>query len=158
MQQEIPQWLEEIKTLKQRVSDLEKELDAALASTDRWRQMYNTEAQQRRVESQAAQQEIAALREQLNQRQDPVYSGQNIQGVAIRAEVASLKSVETLQLKLSAALEELDSLKAALKLEQENHAQTRRSLTAVIGDTVDQLARERRQQLSSLNPVAEPHP
>jgi hypothetical protein len=67
------------------------------------------------------------------------------QDIPIRAEAAALESVEELQLHLSEILEERDRLFSSLKLEQENHAQTRKSLTAVIGDTVDQLTRERRQ-------------
>jgi len=47
---------------------------------------------------------------------------------------------------------ERDRLIDALRTEQANHAQTRKSLTAVIGDTIGQLAKERgieRQHLES---------
>jgi hypothetical protein len=39
-----------------------------------------------------------------------------------------------------------DRLSDALKIEQANHAQTRKTLTAVLGDTIDQLNKERGNQ------------
>ncbi|NES23957.1 MAG: hypothetical protein F6K41_34860 [Symploca sp. SIO3E6] len=49
-----------------------------------------------------------------------------------------------LRTKLKEVMLECDRLAEVLKTEQTNHAQTRKSLTAVIGDTIDQLAKERR--------------
>jgi hypothetical protein len=60
--------------------------------------------------------------------------------------VAQLQTLEELQAKLKEVLVERDRLMDALKIEQANHAQTRKSLTAVIGDTIDQLAKERGNQ------------
>jgi DNA repair exonuclease SbcCD ATPase subunit len=146
MSEDITQWLEEIKSLKQKISELEQDLDTAQASADSWRQLYNTEAQQRRIENKSAQQQMAALKEQVRQLPGGslLVKANNPIG-ELRAEAAALDKVEDLQLHLSEVLEERDRLFASLKLEQDNHAQTRKSLTAVIGDTVDQLTRERRQ-------------
>jgi len=146
MSEDITQWLEEVKSLKQKIIELEQERDTAQASADNWRQLYNTEAQQRRIESKTAQQQIATLKEQIRQLPGgSLLVKSTNQEIEIRAEAAALESIEELQLHLSKILEERDRLFASLKLEQENHAQTRKSLTAVIGDTVDQLTRERRQ-------------
>jgi hypothetical protein len=146
MSEDITQWLEEIKSLKQKVTELEQERDTAQASADNWRQLYNTEAQQRRIETKAAQQQMETLKEQVRQLPGGslLVKPEN-QDTLIRVEAAALSSIEELQLHLSGILEERDRLYSSLKLEQENHAQTRKSLTAVIGDTVDQLTRERRQ-------------
>ncbi len=51
--------------------------------------------------------------------------------------------MEDLQAKLITAIKERDRLFQALKTEQENHAQTRNSLTTALGDAIDSLTRER---------------
>jgi len=146
MSEDITQWLGEIRTLKQTITELELERDTAQASADNWRQLYNTEAQQRRIETKTAQQQLGSLKEQVRQLPGGgLLVKSDHQETAIRAEAAALSSIEELQLHLSEMLEERDRLFASLKLERDNHAQTRKSLTAVIGDTVDQLTRERRQ-------------
>lgn len=146
MSEDITQWLEEIRSLKQKITELEQERDAAQGSADNWRQLYNTEAQQRRIETKAAQQQLEDIKEQVRQLPGgSLLVKSNNQDTVIRAEAAALETVEDLQLHLSGVLEERDRLFASLKIEQENHSQTRKSLTAVIGDTVDQLTRERRQ-------------
>lgn len=146
MSDDITQWLEEIRSLKQKISELEQDLETAQASADSWRQLYNTEAQQRRIENKSAQQQMEALKEQVRQLPGGSLLVKTNNPIGeLRAEAAALNKVEDLQLHLSEVLEERDRLFASLKLEQENHSQTRKSLTAVIGDTVDQLTRERRQ-------------
>ncbi|MEW6491787.1 MAG: hypothetical protein AB1589_04450, partial [Cyanobacteriota bacterium] len=69
---------------------------------------------------------------------------------AIDQEVARLLTVEELRAKLKELMIERDRLLEALKTEQANHTQTRKSLTAVIGDTIDQLNKERTHQQSNL--------
>ena len=146
MSDDITQWLEEIKSLKQKITNLEQERETAQASADNWRQLYNTEAQQRRIEAKAAQQQLESLKEQVRQLPGgSLLVKSDNQDTPVRAEAAALYSIEELRLHLSDILEERDRLYSSLKLEQDNHAQTRKSLTAVIGDTVDQLTRERRQ-------------
>ncbi len=145
MAHEVAQWLAEIKTLKQQLAELERDRDAALESAANWRQLYNTEAQQRRTEAKLAQQQIEKLKSQLRQLQSSPQPTEDDPGAveAIRAEVEQLENLEELKAKLTEAMVERDRLTQALKSEQTNHAQTRRSLTTAIGDTLDRLSRER---------------
>lgn len=145
MSQEVSQWLAEIKSLKQQLLELERERDAALESATNWRQLYTTEAQQRRTEAKLAQQNIEALKNQIREIQSlPQLKANNPVAVAaIQEEVAQMQNFEELKIKLAQALIERDSLAKALKAEQENHIHTRKSLTTVIGDTLDRLSKER---------------
>ncbi|MEW5858106.1 MAG: hypothetical protein AB1861_12090 [Cyanobacteriota bacterium] len=146
MAHEVAQWLAEIKTLKQQVAELERDRDTALESAANWRQLYTTEAQQRRTEAKLAQQQIEKLKSQLRQLQSsPQPTTEDDPGAVemIRAEVEQLENLEDLKAKLTEAMVERDRLAQALKSEQTNHAQTRRSLTTAIGDTLDRLSRER---------------
>lgn len=145
MSYEVTQWLAEIKALKQQLSELERERDAALEGEANWRQLYTTEAQQRRTEARLAQQNIETLKSQIRQIQSLPQSKPNdpVAVAAIKEEVAQIEDLEELKAKLAEALVERDSLAQALKTEQANHAQTRKSLTTAIGDTLDRLAKER---------------
>lgn len=145
MSQEVTQWLAEIKALKQQIAELERDRDAAHASEANWRKMYTTEAQQRRTEARLAQQQIETLKAQIQQLQNLPRTGTDDTTAveAIQQEVATIETVEELQAKLTSVMIERDRLLEALKTEQANHAQTRKSLTTVIGDTIDKLARER---------------
>jgi hypothetical protein len=149
MTQELtPQWLAEIKALKQQVAELQAERDAGWQSAEKWRKLYNTEAEQRRTDALMAQQAIASLKVQIQQIKgipearldDPTAT------VAIQQEVEQIESVEELKAKLIAAIKERDRLQQALKTEQDEHAQTRKSLTTALGDAIDRLARERREE------------
>lgn len=149
---DFTQWLTQIKALKQELADSISDRNAAYESADNWRQLYTHEAQQRRTEARLAQQQIAALKAEIRelQGQSPQLDTENPEVVsAIEQEVAQLQTVEELQVKLKEVLIERDRLTDALKLEQANHAQTRKSLTSVIGDTIDQLAKERNHQQST---------
>ncbi len=146
MTQELtPQWLAEIKALKQHIAELQTEHDTGWQSAEKWRKLYNTEAEQRRTDAQMAQQTIASLKAQIQQIQgieaaqldDPTAT------TAIQQEVEQLESVEELKAKLIAVTKERDRLLQALKTEQDNHAQTRKSLTTALGDAIDGLTRER---------------
>ena len=65
MTQDVRQWLAEIKTLQQKLTETQKERDEAYASAANWRNLYETEAKQRRTESRLAQQAIGSLKEEL---------------------------------------------------------------------------------------------
>ncbi|HBB36076.1 MAG TPA: hypothetical protein DDZ80_07550 [Cyanobacteria bacterium UBA8803] len=152
MSNDVRQWLAEIKELKQQLADSIRDREAANESAENWRQLYNTEAQQRRTEAKLAQQEIANLKlqiRQLQQESSKLKSQDPGAASAIEQEVANLQTVEELKTKLTEVMMERDRLLDALKIEQANHAQTRKSLTAVIGDTIDQLAKERGSRPSS---------
>ncbi|MUH00577.1 hypothetical protein F7734_53245 [Scytonema sp. UIC 10036] len=146
MTQELtPQWLAEIKALKQQLAELQVERDAAWQSAEKWRKLYNTEAEQRRSDAQMAQQTIDSLKKQIEQIKgieaelldDPTTT------TAIEQEVEQIKSVEELKTQLIAVIKERDRTLQALKTEQDNHAQTRKSLTTALGDAIDRLTRER---------------
>lgn len=146
MSNDVTQWLAQIKELKQQLADSRRDHEAANESAANWRQLYNTEAQQRRTESRLAQQEIDALKAEINQLKQEssrLKSDDPDATSAIEQQVGKLQTVEELRAKLTEAMIERDRLIDALKIEQANHAQTRKSLTAVIGDTVDQLTKQR---------------
>ena len=139
------QWLTEIQTLKEQMAGLQSDRDAAWESAQKWRQLYNTEAEQRRTDAQLSQQAIASLKADLHKLQgleiETLAAGTPI--TAIRQEIDQLKSVEDLQAKLISVIKERDRLLQALKTEQDNHAQTRNSLTTALGDAIDSLTQER---------------
>ncbi len=146
MSSEITQWIAQIKELRQQLADTISDREAAHESAANWRQLYTNEAQQRRLDSRLAQQQIEALKAEIRQLQGDTshLKGDDAEAAsAIEQQVAQLQTVEELSAKLKAVLVERDRLTEALKTEQADHAQTRKSLTAVIGDTVDQLTKER---------------
>ncbi|MHC5824418.1 MAG: hypothetical protein ACYT04_53410, partial [Nostoc sp.] len=118
--------------------------NAAWESAQKWRQLYNTEAEQRRTDAQLSQQAIASLKADIHKLQG--LESEMATGTPVTAnqqEIDQLKSVEELQAKLIAVIKERDRLLQALKTEQDNHAQTRNSLTTALGDAIDSLTRER---------------
>ena len=137
------QWLTEIQGLKQQIAQLQAERSGTWESAEKWRKLYNTEAEQRRTDSQLFQQTIASLKAEI----------QKLQGIedatlpdsdtvtAIHQEVAQY-GVEDLKTKLTVALKERDRLLQALKTEQDKHSQTRQSLTTALGDAIDGLKRQ----------------
>lgn len=139
------QWLTEIQVIKEQMAGLQHERDAAWESAQKWRQLYNTEAEQRRTDTQLSQQAIASLKADLHKLQgveiETLAAGTSV--TAIQQEIEQIKSVEDLQAKLIAVIKERDRLLQALKTEQDNHAQTRNSLTTALGDAIDSLTRER---------------
>ena len=155
MKHEVTEWLAEIRVLKQQLAEAQNERDTANESAANWRNLYTTEAQQRRTEASLAQQQIETLKAQIREVQGlPRIAADDPAAVAaIRAEVEKLQSLEELQAKLKQVLLERDRLVETLKLEQANHAQTRKSLTTVIADTIDKLTRERstRQEKTDIN-------
>lgn len=144
MSQDVQQWLAEIKHLQHKLESAYKERDEALSSAANWRRLYETEAQQRRTETNLSQQAIADLKDRLQTAQSsalPKLTGDV--PPAIAQQIASLDTLESLQQALAQALVECDRLAQALQAEQSNHDQTRKSLTAALGETVDRLAKER---------------
>ncbi|BAZ33319.1 hypothetical protein NIES4074_58290 [Cylindrospermum sp. NIES-4074] len=139
------QWLAEIQALKQQMAQLQQERDEAWESSQKWRQLYNTESEQRRRDAQFSQQAIASVKAELQKFQgiDTGTLPNAVTAIAIQQEIAQIKSVEELKSKFIAVVKERDRLMQALKTEQDNHAQTRKSLTTALGDAIDSLARER---------------
>jgi hypothetical protein len=146
MEQDLTQqWLTEIQTLKQQLADAERDRNSAWESAEKWRKLYNTEAEQRRSDALLSQQAIASLKTELQKIKgiDETKLPDADTNTNIKAEIAVIDSVQELQTKLIAATKERDCLINALKSEQENHSQTRKSLTTALGDAIDSLTRER---------------
>ncbi|MBH8575052.1 hypothetical protein I8752_18925 [Nostocaceae cyanobacterium CENA369] len=138
-------WLAEIQTLKQQLVEQQRDRDAAWESAQKWRKLYNTEAEQRRTDAHLSQQAIASLKVEI-QKLKGIEGGILVDGkttTAIQQEVQQIQSVKELQAKLIAVTKERDRLLQALKTEQDSHAQTRKSLTTALGDAIDSLAKER---------------
>lgn len=145
MSQDVTQWLSEIKALRQQLAEAYRDRDAADASAKNWRQLYETEAQQRRTEASLTRQTIEALKAELQQLRslpEPALN-ESISLSEIQQELTSLNTVEELKAKLTEVLADRTRLAQALKAEQASHTQTRKSLTTALGDTIDMLAKER---------------
>ena len=158
MTQDVRQWLDEIKRLQQQLAQVQRDHTAALDSSQQWRQLYNTEAQQRREEIQRYQQTITQLRAEVEQLQQKLSIPNNeiLTKVAIQRELDQLQDPDELKARLKQVLLERDraretirQLNQSLEEEKHNHLQTRNSLTTALGDTVDLLTKAQgRSQLS----------
>jgi hypothetical protein len=136
-------WLAEIQSLTQQMTKFQRERDEAWESSQKWRQLYNTEAEQRRADTKMYQEAIASVKAE-----EQKFLGVNTEigtdsTTAIQQQIAQFNSIEELQTQLVEVIQERDYLLQALKLEQENHAQTRKGLTTALGDAIDSLARSR---------------
>ncbi|MBE9198205.1 MULTISPECIES: hypothetical protein [unclassified Nodularia (in: cyanobacteria)] len=139
------QWLGEIQALKEQLAEQQRDRDTGWESAQKWRKLYNTEAEQRRTDANLAQQAIASLKAEIHKIKG-LESGLLVDGKATTAaqeEIQQIQSLAELQGRLIAIMKERDRLLQALKTEQENHAQTRNSLTTALGDAIDGLTRER---------------
>lgn len=158
MSQDVRQWLDEIKRLKQQLTQVQRDLDAAIESANQWRQLYSTEAQQRREEVKRHQEMIATLRSQLEQLQQKfsVPTSEILSKVSINREIEQLASEDQLKAKLVEVMIERDrardqirQLGESLEQEKASHLQTRNSLTTALGDTVDLLTKAQGQSSSN---------
>jgi chromosome segregation ATPase len=150
MTQDVRQWLDEIKRLQQQLATVQRDRDAAFESAQQWRQLYSTEAQQRREETQLYQETVAALEAEIEQLQQKLSIPQNeiLARVAIQQELDQLQDPDELKAKLKQTMLERDraqetirQLNESLEQEQASHQETRNSLTTALGDTVDLLTK-----------------
>lgn len=145
MTHDVRQWLAEIKTLQQKLSEVQKERDEAFASAAKWRSLYETEARQRRADARQAQQTIQNLKTEFQSSQLPAVNASTdpaLTDPSIRQQVKTLQADE-LEAKLIEALIERDRLSHTLQSERDAHERTRKNLTSALGDTVDLLTKER---------------
>jgi hypothetical protein len=158
MTQDVRQWLAEIKNLQQKLDAAHRERDEAYDSAANWRNLYETEARQRRADVEAAQQKLDAVAAELHRLQaaapSPSPGGAGL-SPEWQQQVTGM-TVEELRTHLMQALVECDRLAQALTAEQESHAKTRQELTAALGDTIDQLARTRAAQPHSQSAASAP--
>ncbi|MDF0555336.1 hypothetical protein [Kamptonema sp. UHCC 0994] len=166
MAQDIRQWLNEIKALQQQLAEVVRDREAALESAAQWRQLYNTEAQQRRAEAKLNQQTIAALQAQIQKLQSfsSSIADENKAGTTLSQEIEQLQSLEEVKAKLIEVLlerdrarDEINNLASALKAEQVHHAETRKSLTSALGDAVDLLAKGQNARHVEVDFVSDPN-
>ncbi|CAD5925767.1 hypothetical protein PCC9214_00957 [Planktothrix tepida] len=157
MTQDVRQWLDEIKRLKQQLAQTQRDLNAAIESSDQWRQRYNIEAQQRRQEAQRYLEQVGELRGELErwQRLSPLPNELQVR-VAVRQEMDQLKTLDEVKAKLIEAMlerdrsrEQIHQLMEALEAEKAAHLETRNSLTTALGDTVDLLTKAQNQSQSA---------
>ncbi|MGE5658724.1 MAG: hypothetical protein ACM37W_19155 [Actinomycetota bacterium] len=165
MVQDVRQWLEEIQRLQQQLAQAIRDRDAALESADQWRQLYNTEAQQRRTDAQQYQQTINALKAEIQKFQNFSSSlpDEGQAAMTHQQQIESLQTVEELKARLVETLlerdrtrEELSHLVQALQQEQADHAETRKSLTSALGDAVDLLAKAQNPSSTAIKLELEP--
>ena len=148
MADQVVQWLNEIKDLKQKLQVAQEAQEAANASADNWRKLYETEAQQRRTEAVLTRQTIDALKAEIAQLQSlPKGSSDGLVAqFTLDRSIETLTTVDELKARLLDLWMERDRLAQNLKDEQANHAQTRKNLTTALGDTVDLLTKVREQK------------
>jgi chromosome segregation ATPase len=158
MSENVSQWLEEIRSLKQEIIRVEQERDAAEAGADRWRSLYTTEAQQRRAEFEQLTGAIATLKAELDQLQaGPSSLPRAIPPSELLQELAGMGLDELKGKLIEAFLErdrlaqELSRMTECLEAEKASHEQTRQSLTSALGDTVELLKKAQPGTKSGLN-------
>lgn len=143
----MAQWLAEIQYLQQQIAQIQQKYEAAQASTDRWRELYNQEAEQRRKETKVYQDTIKTLQAEIQELKQGGQSPE--QRAAIQRQIVQeLNLLETDEIKqklleainqIDQARSEADRLRESLRAEQAAHEQTRTSLTTALGDTVELL-------------------
>ncbi len=163
MTQDITPWLNEIKALQQKIVELQTELNSAQNSASQWRQLYNTEAQQRRNETQQTQEIIDNLKTQIQKLQQgfsSVEGGGDETVTTIEQQIEHLQTLDEFKAKIieesqkrDRAIEEVQKLTEALKQEQANHANTRKSLTNALADAVDLLAKAKATKQQKLETI-----
>ena len=137
MTQDVQQWLAEIQSLQQRLAHVSQERATAYEQLARWQRSYQTEAQQRRKDIRRLQTVIYHL-DQENKRLK-----QQLE-LPLVDPVPSPPQQPQIHQKLKEAIAECDRLSKALSQEQAEHEQTRQTLMTALGDTVEQLERERK--------------
>jgi chromosome segregation ATPase len=150
MSQDVSRWLAEVRTLQQQLAAARQERDQAYASATNWRQLYDAEAQQRRTDVahldmtvKTLRAEVSALRGQLQTGgQGGPASSPALPDLTARDAPTDLTTVEGLQRELTRALQQCDRLQQQLDAERAQHEQTRQTLTAALGETIDALKQE----------------
>ena len=128
-QDDLTQWIAEVRTLQRQLADTQKDRDQAYNSAANWRRLYETEARQRREESTEFQTQIEALRQSLLA--PPV--------AALDQDLAPADSLQGLRQRLEGLAQRCQELTQLLEAEKQAHSQTRQTLTAALGDTFDAL-------------------
>lgn len=144
MSSDISYWLAEVESLQRQLRETQQQRDEAYQESYNWRQRYETEALQRRRETQSWQADLKTLKETIAQLQS-----QSNLGAAEALSETGLPpewlqegvTVTELQRQLQTLWQERDRYRQALAEERRAHGQTRQNLTLALGDAVDQLKR-----------------
>ena len=165
MSQDVSYWLDEVKSLKNQLALARQDLDAAYASSSRWRELYNKEAEQRRLQVKQLQEKIEELEAQVEERQHVDRSPERETNVfgTLEQELEKLGASSELKIKLERAIrerdiahEEIRQLREALAAERAARAETRKNLTAALADTVELLKKTEANQGISKSRVSLP--
>lgn len=143
MSHDVSQWIGEIQSLREQLAEALRDRDTALETATKWSELYNREAEQRRAEAKLSQEMIETLKAEIQQLKAGITlkTDENLDVAAISQEVEQLQTVAELQEKLIQVAIEREQLTKALKIEQENHVNTRQSLTTALSDMVDLLTK-----------------
>lgn len=151
---EVTQWLAEIGALRQQLADANHAIAEARASAEHWRSLYNTEAEQRRRESDAARAQMAALQDAETGR-SPQSTGDDAERQAhLSRELANLSAEELRAALLEASvtrdrlLARVERLQNDLDSERANHAKTRTDLTTALADAVALLSKAKEESIA----------
>ncbi|NER37156.1 MAG: hypothetical protein F6J93_24845 [Oscillatoria sp. SIO1A7] len=164
MSQDVSYWLDEVKSLKNQLALARQDLDAAYASSSRWRELYNKEAEQRRLQVKQLQEKIEQLEARVQERQYIDRSPEREENVfGTLEELEKLGVTQELKIKLEKAIresdrahEEIRQLREALAAERAARAETRKNLTAALADTVELLKKAGANQGMSKSRVSLP--
>jgi hypothetical protein len=157
MTQDVKQWLAEIKALQQKLAEVQQERDEAYASATNWRNLYETEAKQRRTEAHLARQALDALKAEIQEGRISLTTAADAaapENLTAIQQVVDQLQIDEMKDWLTQVLLERDRLTRALQSEQVAHTETRKNLTTALGDAVNILSKERADDHS--NPASAP--
>jgi chromosome segregation ATPase len=121
------------------IEKLRQERDSALEDAAKWRRRYETEAQQRQAEAEAADRTIRNLRaeiSQLCQLGPSVRAATPVPKPLLPAQDGQINTLERLTFELAQLTQARDELSAALTQEQRQHAKTRENLISALGEAL----------------------
>jgi chromosome segregation ATPase len=144
MSSDISYWLAEVESLQRQLRETQQQRDEAYQESYNWRQRYETEALQRRRETQSWQADLKTLKETIAQLQSQanLAASEALSETGLPPEwLQEGVTVTELQQQLQTLWQERDRYRQALAEERRAHGQTRQNLTLALGDAVDQLKR-----------------
>ncbi|NJN73620.1 MAG: hypothetical protein HC799_12830 [Limnothrix sp. RL_2_0] len=143
MSEAVVQWLGEINRLKQQLATTQQELQTSQQNEAGWRQRYTEEAQQRRTEVRLAKDQLEQMQMTLRSLEQGSKLGMNSEAdlAAMGQEIMAIADIDLLKERLISTSQECNQVTQALQKEREAHEQTRKSLTSVINDTIEQLSK-----------------
>jgi hypothetical protein len=132
--------MSDLRPMPESMETLRQERDRALEDAARWRQRYETEAQQRRTEAEASDATISRLRTEVQQlcqtSQATVRSVAPSFPAAPAASDSSSSNKQNIAIELAQLAQARDELALALSQEQQRHAKTRENLISALGEAL----------------------